>query len=143
MRLQRGDSRAFLICPVAEHLHVLGSKLCTGMQRSIGTKWHRPALHFPANLVQLPCLLSRVIATPFGKVHIFAPVIHLTNDKPRDGRYVAVPGPPRVVRMAVATRPIENGSDLRTDAGSCLKCLHLINCGVSLRGSEKLDNDKK
>src|SRR5260370_19631759 len=106
MRLQRGDSRAFLICPVAEHLHVLGSKLCTGMQRSIGTKWHRPALHFPANLVQLPCLLSRVISSPFANVHIFAPVIHVTNDKPRPGRYVAVPGPASSVLISVAPSPI-------------------------------------
>ena len=118
------------------------SVLCR-MQRRIRTKWHRPALYFPANLVQLPRLLSRVIATPFGKVHISTPIIYVIDDKPRHGRHVAVPGPAGVVRMAVPTRSIENRSNLRTYVCSCLKCLRLINCRVSLRRSEKLGDDKK
>ena len=54
-------------------------------------------------------LLWRLLGLPILKIHVPAPLIHIVDDHPRHGREAAIPGPHRLVGMAIATGTHKGG----------------------------------
>jgi hypothetical protein len=66
-------------------------------------------------------------------------MIHMIDDKPRNGRDVRVPGPIRTVRVAVFARAIKNRRNLRRDSDVMLDRVSGFRDGIGTRWSHELN----
>ena len=82
------------------------------MNHFIRRERHHAVFDFAADFAQTIIGLLSVLR-PFGKVQVLASVIDVICYEPGDGRNVTVPGPARVVRVAVVAGALEDACDLR------------------------------
>src|SRR5436305_7032575 len=99
---------------------------------------HVSALHFPTHLLQIILLLVWAVLSPIREVHVFASLINVADEKPGDWRDVAVPGPARLVGMAIIAGAIENRRDFRRQLRVRLNSLRLVNGRVGSRWPNEL-----
>lgn len=100
--------------------------------------WHASAFHFPANFLEIILLLSPAILAPLREVHFSAPLVDVVDDEPGDGRDVAVPGPARLVGMAIVAGAIQDCCRFRRELRVGLKREGLVNGRISPRRTDEL-----
>ena len=72
------------------------------MQDGVRPGGHPARRDYSADRIQLGTSLARRIIPPFRKIQFLPALAHVALDPPRNWRDLAVPGPVRLVRMAVS-----------------------------------------
>ena len=101
---------------------------------------HRVVFHFPANAPHQALLLALVVLRPIRQVHVVAPLVDIAGEFPRDGSYLAVPGPTRLVCVAVVAGAVQYACDFGRNLRERLNSPGLIDRRVSPRGAYELQH---
>lgn len=112
---------AFAGRPLAENFHVFVGEFGVAVQPEVRVNRHAAACHFPANFLEIARLLASVILRPIGEVHLSAAFVDVIDDEPGDGRDVAIPGPARLVGMAIVAGAIEDCRRFGCELRMCFK----------------------
>ena len=109
------------------------------MHQQVGRKRHLPFARKLACLLQQLLLLFGVVFRPLREVEMTPAVIDVVDHPPRHRRHISVPGPTRVIRMAVATRPVKYRGDVSGYLNARRKCRGRIRGRVGSSRSNELN----
>ena len=134
-------------CPGAYRVAVAWAEPSGWMEHEVLGRWHTSAFHAGAHGVEIAerdAGTAAGLMGPLGEIECLPGAGNVLGDAPGKWGHAAVPGPPRLVRMAIHAGSAQDGIDVVRHRQVRLQCTFLDHGWIrSRRSGDELQRDER